>query len=152
LAVWRYCESSAAYVFGDRFGDPVIDRVVAGFKAARLRGIDGDPGQRPLLGPHAVRRDWPSPRLAEESGLGVCVSVPTGGRPKEVCTARVSSQGLWNAAVRKKQRKLTKLSHCRRPRPFLPLVRFLRTLLIPVTLRRRGKWGPSESATRDRAR
>jgi hypothetical protein len=27
LALWRYCEQSCRYIFGDSFGDPVVDRV-----------------------------------------------------------------------------------------------------------------------------
>jgi Protein of unknown function (DUF3987) len=28
LAVWRYCEASARYIFGDNTGDPVADRII----------------------------------------------------------------------------------------------------------------------------
>jgi hypothetical protein len=28
LAVWRYCEASARYIFGDSTGDPMADRIL----------------------------------------------------------------------------------------------------------------------------
>ena len=33
LAVWRYCEASARYIFGDSTGDPVADRIIAELQA-----------------------------------------------------------------------------------------------------------------------
>ncbi len=29
LAVWEYCEASVAYIFGDRTGDPIADKIFA---------------------------------------------------------------------------------------------------------------------------
>lgn len=34
LASWRYCEASAAYVFGDSLGDPVADEILNALRAA----------------------------------------------------------------------------------------------------------------------
>ena len=38
LALWNYCESSAAYLFGDSMGDPVADAILG---ALRSRGPEG---------------------------------------------------------------------------------------------------------------
>jgi len=34
LAVWRYCEDSAKYIFGDSIGDPTADTIMASLKTA----------------------------------------------------------------------------------------------------------------------
>jgi len=39
LAVWRYCEDSAKYIFGDSIGDPVADTILAGLKTA-INGLN----------------------------------------------------------------------------------------------------------------
>jgi hypothetical protein len=39
LAVWRYCDASAAYLFGDRLGHPVADKLLAAIRAAGTAGI-----------------------------------------------------------------------------------------------------------------
>ena len=33
LEVWRYCEDSAKYIFGDFLGDPVADEILRGLRA-----------------------------------------------------------------------------------------------------------------------
>jgi hypothetical protein len=47
LAVWRYCEESARYVFGDNTGDPVADKIL-----------------------HALREQGPLPRSSVNGALG----------------------------------------------------------------------------------
>jgi len=34
LAVWDYCDASAAYIFGDAIGDEVADRILAELRSA----------------------------------------------------------------------------------------------------------------------
>ena len=36
MAVWEYCEASAAYIFGDATGDPVADRILEGLRIGPL--------------------------------------------------------------------------------------------------------------------
>ena len=38
LALWKYCEASARYIFGDLVGDPVADTIL---RALRAAGADG---------------------------------------------------------------------------------------------------------------
>ena len=33
LAVWKYCEASARYIFGDSFGDPIVDTLLSRLRA-----------------------------------------------------------------------------------------------------------------------
>ena len=40
LAVWRYCEASARYVFGDAIGDPIADEILARIAPGRPRRAD----------------------------------------------------------------------------------------------------------------
>lgn len=39
LAVWRYCEQSAAYIFGTALGDPVADEILDALRAAATDGL-----------------------------------------------------------------------------------------------------------------
>jgi hypothetical protein len=39
LAVWRYCEVSARYVFGDATGDPLADEILSNLRAAGRSGL-----------------------------------------------------------------------------------------------------------------
>jgi hypothetical protein len=39
LAVWEYCGESARYAFGERLGDPLLDRLAAGLKASGAQGL-----------------------------------------------------------------------------------------------------------------
>jgi hypothetical protein len=39
LALWRYCEASARYVFGDSLGDPVADEIQRALRGAGVTGM-----------------------------------------------------------------------------------------------------------------
>jgi hypothetical protein len=39
LAVWEYCESSAAYIFGDAIGDPIADDILRALLTAGRGGM-----------------------------------------------------------------------------------------------------------------
>jgi Bifunctional DNA primase/polymerase, N-terminal/Primase C terminal 2 (PriCT-2) len=39
LAVWHYCEASAAYIFGESLGDPLADEINAALRQAGKRGM-----------------------------------------------------------------------------------------------------------------
>jgi hypothetical protein len=82
LAVWRYCEDSARYIFGNKFGDPVVDTI--------LRHLQGETKG---LTRNAIRELFNRNRseteisnalhVLEEHGLARCVREETGGRPSE---------------------------------------------------------------------
>jgi len=85
LAVWQYCEDSAAYIFGDRLGNPVASKIFDVLRAGRemSRAEISD-----LLG-----RNLPAARISaalaelEREGLIVAESRPTGGRTAQVWRA-----------------------------------------------------------------
>ncbi|HKE76661.1 MAG TPA: DUF3987 domain-containing protein [Acidimicrobiales bacterium] len=79
-AFWRYCDASAAYIFGDATGDPAVDRLITAVRRAGARGLDGA-ALDALLGGKKV------PLLrqrAESYGQVVTVAKETGGRPRLV--------------------------------------------------------------------
>lgn len=55
LAMWRYCEASGRYIFGDSIGDPVADRILS---ALQEKGSLDRTAIRDLFG-----RNMPSPRI-----------------------------------------------------------------------------------------
>ena len=84
-ALWRYCEDSARFIFGESTGDPDADRILV---ELRKRGQLDATQIRDLLGHHGSeeRRLRIAERFVRE-GLARIDSVPTGGRDREVWTA-----------------------------------------------------------------
>lgn len=86
-AVWQYCEASAVFVFGDRLGDDIADRLLEALRAAGTDGLDGT-AQRDVFGRHV-----PGKRLAqartelEQLGLVHNRTESTGGRPRVITYA-----------------------------------------------------------------
>jgi hypothetical protein len=39
IAVWDYCDTSAAYIFGDSLGDPIADEILRGLRHAGPAGM-----------------------------------------------------------------------------------------------------------------
>jgi hypothetical protein len=84
LEVWRYCEDSARFIFGDRIGDRIADEVLAALRQAGPGGIT-----RTDLHRH-FGRNTPAEKIA--FGLNLLAGcnlarsetdVATGGRPAE---------------------------------------------------------------------
>jgi hypothetical protein len=82
LAVWRYCEDSARYVFGDALGDPTADAILKALRTA-------EPGlTRTDLRDHFHRRKQEGEitralLLLHQKGLARFERQDTGGRPVE---------------------------------------------------------------------
>lgn len=85
LALWRYCERSARYIFGDRMGDPVADALLAALRSA--------PGglSRTQIREDVFAKNKSSAEIARtlgrllEYGLARSEKVDTGGkRPTEM--------------------------------------------------------------------
>jgi Protein of unknown function (DUF3987) len=86
-AVWRYCEQSALYVFGEALGDPIGDRLLAAVRDAGSAGLDGA-GQHAAFGRHADQRQLNRARVdLERRGLVVTTTEQTRGRPRLVTRA-----------------------------------------------------------------
>jgi hypothetical protein len=83
LALWRYAEDSARFVFGEAVGDPVTDRLVKALREAGTAGLTRT-AIRDVFQKHesAERLDRALAGI-EAGGLARRVSIPTAGRPVE---------------------------------------------------------------------
>ena len=82
LAVWRYCEFSAKYIFGERLGDPVADQLLIALKSCDTgltRTQIRDYFDRNRRGVEIDR----ALRLLQEQRLASFQSIQTNGRPIE---------------------------------------------------------------------
>lgn len=90
--VWRFCEDSAAYIFGESIGDPVADRLYEALMTAGEDGLDGS-AQRNVFSRHVDSERLAQARqVLEDRGLIETVEEPTGGRPRTVSYARKAFQ------------------------------------------------------------
>jgi hypothetical protein len=82
LGLWRYCEASARYIFGDAVGDPVADEILTALRA-RAGGLTRSE-IRDLFGRHR-KSDEIGRALGVllEHGLARFEPEDTGGRPAE---------------------------------------------------------------------
>ena len=83
LAVWGYCERSAAHVFGGILGDRLADRLLAELRGAGTSGLTRSTIRTSVghhLGAEEVGRALAE---LEARGLARCERCPTGGRPRE---------------------------------------------------------------------
>jgi hypothetical protein len=84
LAVWEYCEASAAYIFGDLLGDETADEIL---RALNQVGSDGMTRSaiRDLFGRHrSSNRIGAALMLLMRGGRARAETRVTGGRPSEV--------------------------------------------------------------------
>ena len=82
LAVWRYCEDSARYIFGDATGDPEANRILNALRVAPAGLSRTDIGN--LFHQHqASSRVDQALALLSAAGLARCDRQQTGGRPLE---------------------------------------------------------------------
>lgn len=90
LAVWRYCEASAAYIFGHALGDPDGEKLLQAIRDAGAEGITRKAICHQVFGRHksAEEIDAILDRLAR-IGLVESVAQSTGGRPvtRWLCSA-----------------------------------------------------------------
>jgi hypothetical protein len=89
LAVWRYCEASARYIFGNSTGDPVADRILTALQEkgemTRTEISDG------LFGRNMPRSEIDrAVTTLTQAGLVTVeeVTTPKGGRPRSVIRLR----------------------------------------------------------------
>jgi len=85
LAVWQHAEASTRMIFGDSLGDPVADVML---KAIRANSDLTDSQLSDLFGRHmsAAKLDR-AKSVILTAGLGHCVTVDSGGRPRMVWRA-----------------------------------------------------------------
>ncbi len=90
LAVWKYCEESVGYIFGDSTGDGMADEILRKLKAApegmkRSEILDA-------FGRHGADKIDRALRTLRDHGLASSEKVPTGGRSAEVWKATVGEK------------------------------------------------------------
>lgn len=82
LAVWEYCDASCRYIFGDRLGEPVADRILTALRENNMGLTRTDISK--LLGNHQkaqqIHRALGS---LLENGLAKLTREPTKGKPVE---------------------------------------------------------------------
>jgi Protein of unknown function (DUF3987) len=84
LAVWEYCEASAAHIFGDLLGDPLADEILRALRQAGSGGMNRT-GIRDLFGRHQTAdRIGAALGLLMKRGRARTETRLTGGRPVEV--------------------------------------------------------------------
>lgn len=83
LGLWRYCEQSAVYIFGDLTGDATADAILTALRQSGAAGMT----RTDLY--HMFDRNKPSEEITralhvlENEGKARCVKEPTEGRPTE---------------------------------------------------------------------
>ncbi len=82
LAVWRYCEDSARYIFGDAFGDPVVDQLLASLRKSP-KGLTRTEIREIFSRNRSEAEINSALRLLDEYGLVRYEREETGGRPSE---------------------------------------------------------------------
>jgi predicted ArsR family transcriptional regulator len=81
--VWRYCDDSARYIFGELLGDPLADEILQLLRATGRQGMT-----RTEIS-NALGRNIPSARIStvlarlQREHLLVCQQDTTRGRPVE---------------------------------------------------------------------
>jgi hypothetical protein len=91
-ALWSYCRRSLDYVFGDKLGDDVADRLLEGLRAVFPAGLERD-AQHRLLGRHiSAGRLSVANDLLVRLRLAELKEEKTGGRPRQTIFYRDPSQ------------------------------------------------------------
>jgi hypothetical protein len=91
IAVWDYCEASAAYIFGGTVGDPLADKILSGIR----EGVGLTRTEiRALVGGHVPAEDIDRAlRYLDARGLVHEQEVETGGRPAHRWTLGAGEKG-----------------------------------------------------------
>lgn len=86
-ALWRYCEQSAAYIFGEAISNPESDRLLRAIKDAGKDGLSRKRITGEVFGKNKTSDEIALLLLAlQKDGLIQSSMVKTGGRPSEVWT------------------------------------------------------------------
>jgi hypothetical protein len=86
LALWRYCEQSAAIIFGKRLGDPTADRILEAIRTSQTGLSDTDIYE--LFGRNkSANERTRALLLLQRLGLVAATQEQTGGRPRKLWRA-----------------------------------------------------------------
>jgi DNA replicative helicase MCM subunit Mcm2 (Cdc46/Mcm family) len=84
LALWRYCEDSARWIFETGTGNKNADRILAALKAEEERGLTKSQITTEVFNRHATKFEIDEAlRLLHASGLAICKPESTAGRSAE---------------------------------------------------------------------
>src|SRR5262249_43520346 len=93
MALWRYCEQSAIWVFGTSTGDKNADKILASLKVAGGKGLTKSDITRDVLSRHATRFEIEEAlRLLHRLGLARRTDEKTSGRTAERWFAETQSR------------------------------------------------------------
>jgi hypothetical protein len=93
LEVWRYCEESAAFIFGDASGDPIADTIIVALRG-EPNGLTRTEINNRILGRHRASAEIDRALLLlHRTGRARFEKEPTGGRPTERWFA-MDSEGI----------------------------------------------------------
>jgi hypothetical protein len=88
LAVWNYCDASAAHIFGATLGDEVADTILRSLKSAGREGLSRSMIRDLFGGHHSSDRVGAALGLLLEKGCARAEQRATRGRPVEMWFAR----------------------------------------------------------------
>jgi Bifunctional DNA primase/polymerase, N-terminal/Protein of unknown function (DUF3987)/Primase C terminal 2 (PriCT-2) len=88
LAVWNYCDASAAHIFGATLGDDVADTILRALKNAGREGMSRSMIRDLFGGHHTSERVGAALGLLAEKGCARAEQRATRGRPVEMWFAR----------------------------------------------------------------
>ena len=101
LAIWDYCEASAAFIFGDSLGNPLAERVLQMLQEAGEQGLGLAAIYKELSG-HATNEELhPALRDLHSQGLARFEKVKTSGRPRQVWFATKAARERSEQIARK---------------------------------------------------
>jgi uncharacterized protein DUF3987 len=83
LEVWRYCEESAAHVFGRATGDTTADEIMAALRSSGEEGMSRWEVNDLFSGHRSSEQIGAALTALEKTGQARMQKVPTGGRPTE---------------------------------------------------------------------
>jgi hypothetical protein len=91
-AMWRYCEDSVVYIFGNATGDPIADRLLTALRQAGANGLDATQQSRVFTGHRDKNALDMARKLLTSKGLAYIGTVPTTGRPRTVLYAKEAKE------------------------------------------------------------
>jgi len=87
-AVWKYCEASARYIFGDMLGDPIADEILRALRGAGPDGLDRTSIHNLFRRHESAEAIGAALDRLAKCGKAVSRTRQTGGRPTEIWTAK----------------------------------------------------------------
>jgi hypothetical protein len=95
-ALWRYCEDSARYIFGELLGDPIADRINAALKQAGERGLTRTKIRDLFVRNQSAAQIEAALRRLHEAGIAHRQKNNTAGqgRPAEVWMATTTTETI----------------------------------------------------------